>query len=190
MGIVEQVACQHGAVATSPSATTFGGDQHLPLDKAGAGIFMLTAVEEAMQKELRWPLSMVRHLEDSKSGSGLQWAAERVRRWIEETQPDGHEELLRLIGDAESIGLSASDSKSLLEESRRVWYLYLGNTYPQRAVSRLYEALAALASGNRDGYIQSLASGVFVAASRENFTTELFDDLQRSYEALLASAEK
>jgi hypothetical protein len=160
------------------------------VDEAEATIFMLAAVEEAMQEELRWPRSMVRCLEDSECGCGLSWAAERVRRWIEATKPDGHEELLRLIQVAESIGLSASDPKALEDESRRIWYFYLGNGYPQRAVSRLYEALAALASGDRQGYIQSLATGVFVAASQESFTTELFDDLERSFDTLIASAEK
>ncbi len=128
---------------------------------------------------------MVQRLEELRPGTGLSWAAGRVRSWIEETRPDGQEELLRLIQVAEDIGLLASDLTALGEESRRIWYLYLKDTYPQRAVCRLYEALAALACGNRDGYVQSLATGVFIAASRENFTEKLFQDLQESFRKLI-----
>ncbi len=148
---------------------------------------MLTAVERAIGEELRWPRSMVRRLEEVRPGIGLRWAADRVRCWIKETRPDGHAELLPLIQVAEDIGLSASDSTALGEESRRIWYLYLKDMYPQRAVCRLYEALAALACGHRDGYIESLATGVFIAASREDFTEEMFRDLQDSFRRLIES---
>ena len=76
------------------------------------------------------------------------------------------------------------------EESRRIWYLRQKDVYPQRSVARLYEALTELATGNRRGYIDSLATGVFIAASKGNFTDEMLRDMYESVDKLVSGPEK
>ncbi len=112
-----------------------------------------------------------------------------MRNWIEETAPAGWEELLRLIQAAKVAAGVNSDATALIEESRRIWYLYLNDVYPQRAVARLYEALAARVRGDLAGYVSSLATAVFIAASSETFTEKMFRDLQESYSLLVISDE-
>jgi hypothetical protein len=142
---------------------------------------MQEKVKRLLEAELRWPRSLIQRPEELSPGRGFQWAAERVKRWIEVTAPDGHEELLQLIQVAEKIGCSASDSIALTEEARRIWYLYLKDVMPQRAVARLYEALVALAAGNQQGFVQGSATAVFIVAASESYTEGLFLELEESY---------
>ena len=151
---------------------------------------MLTAVQQSFNGELRWPRSMIQRLEELCPGRGFQWAADCVSRWIEETGPDGQEELLRLIQVAKDIGLSASDVIALGEESRRIWYLYLKDIKPHRAVSNLYGALGSLAGNNRKGFVSLAATAVFIAAASENYTEEMFRDLQDSFSRLVSELDK
>ncbi len=145
---------------------------------------MLVAVERGIQQEPRWPRRMVQRLEDLRRGLGLRWASQCLKLWIELTNPDGDAVLLRLITVAEEIGLNAADSTSLIREARRVWYLPYSGVFPQRAVSRMYEALAALAEQNPRGYVSSLAAAIFIAATRQDFTEEMFRELQDTYDRL------
>jgi hypothetical protein len=102
-------------------------------------------------------------------------------RWIEATTPDGYQELAKLADAAKAADPRSLDAAALTDEARRIWSLWLNDVYPQRSVARLYEALAALAEGDRKGYIASLAMGVFIAASSESFTDDMFQDLQESF---------
>jgi hypothetical protein len=151
---------------------------------------MFDAVEKAIHEELRWPRSIVERIEAARPGTGLQWAADRIIHWIEATTPDGYEELARLAGSAKDTDPRSLDAVALAEEARRIWYLWLRDVYPQRFVARLYEALTELATGNHKGYIDSLATGVFVAASKENFTDEMLRDLYESVDRLVSGPEK
>jgi hypothetical protein len=47
--------------------------------------------------------------------------------------------------------------------------------------------LAAIACGNRADYIASLAIAVFIAASKENFTEKMFQELHDSFRRLIES---
>ena len=143
-------------------------------------------MERAVHEELRWPRSIVERVEAARPGTGLQWAADRIIHWIEATKPDGYEELTRLAGTAKDADLRLLDAAALAEESRRIWYLWLNDVYPQRSVARLYEALTELATGNRKGYIDSLATGVFIAASNESFTDEMLRNMYQSTDELVS----
>lgn len=151
---------------------------------------MLDAVEKAIHEELRWPRSIVERIEAARPGTGLQWAADRIIHWIEATKPEGYEELIRLAGTAKDADLRSLDAAALAEESRRIWYLWQKDVYPQRSVARLYEALTELATGNRKGYIDSLATGVFIAASKGNFTDEMLRHMYESVDKLVSGPEK
>ena len=129
---------------------------------------------------------MIQRLEELRPGNGFLWAAGRLSRWIEAISPDDWEELLRLIQVAEKIGLSASDSSALGEEGRRIWDLYLEDIEPHRAVSHLYWALSALAAGNQQGFVQSSATALFIAAASENYTQPLLHELHESYRDLVS----
>ncbi len=181
----------HAADASSVARTLARNRRRpsVPLCKAGKVAIVLPAVEQALSEELRWPRRMVQRIEDARRGSGFHWAAERVRNWIEETTPVGWEELLRLIQAAKVVAGAGSDSTALIEESRRIWYFRVNDIYPQRAVARLYEALAARVRGDLAGYVSSLATAVFIAASSEAFTEKMFRDLQESYSVLVIGDE-
>lgn len=148
---------------------------------------MLESVERARQGELFWPRSMVERLEATSPGSGLRWAADRIIRWIEATTPDGCQELAKLADAAKAADPRSLNAVALTDEVRRIWYLWLNDVYPQRSVARLYEALAALAERDRKGYVTSLAMGVFIAASSESFTEDMFHDLQESFSRLVSN---
>ena len=61
---------------------------------------------------------------------------------------------------------------------------------PHRAVSNLYAALASMANGNSNGFVTCAATAVFIAASSENYTEEMFRDLQDSFARLVSELEK
>ena len=146
---------------------------------------MLPAVEQVINEDFL-DETMVRRLEDVRRGYGLRRAADRFRCWIEDTSPDGHAELLPLIQVA---GISDCQLSTPLhwEDCRLIGNLYLKEVNSQRAVCRLYEDLAALASGKRNGYIESLSTAFLIAASTENFTAKMFQDLQDDFRRLVES---
>ncbi len=142
---------------------------------------MLEAVAKAIKEDYTWPRSMVQQLEDHRAGSGFQWAAECVTRWIENTKPDGFQELLQLMNIVRRSYGSAANAAALGEEARRIWYLALADVFPQRAVSNFYAALAWLAMGSRRGYITCLSAGVYIATTKDTYAEDMYRDLQDSF---------
>ena len=129
---------------------------------------------------------MIQRLEEQQSGDGFLWAAGRLTLWIEATSPDGYEDLLQLIQVAENTGRHVSLGLTALgEEAQRIWYLYLKDVQPHRAVARLYEALSTLAAGSKHGFAESSATALFMAASSDSYTEDLLREMNESYRKLV-----